>query len=69
MGVDGQLRHFGSIWWLGVVVAFQEALKENTECKGLLVTDLIPEATRFCPSSTHPASNPPQQLWVAVQRC
>lgn len=55
MGVGGRLWHSGSFWWLGVVAAFLEALKHH---EGFLVTDLIPGATRFCPSSAHPIPSP-----------
>ena len=39
--------------------AFLEAIKENTDFEGLLVTELSPGATKFCPASPVPLHCPP----------
>ena len=50
LGVGDIRPEFGD-WGALMGSAFLEAITENTDFEGLLVTDLSPGATKFCPAS------------------
>lgn len=64
-GCNVGVWHSARIWWLGTVgdrVCLLGTVKETTDFEGLLVTDLTPGTTKFCPSSTVPSSALQQRL-------
>lgn len=70
LDVGDILPEFGD-WGALIGSAFLEAIKENTDFEGLLVTDLTSGATKSAvpPPFFALSPIPHQQAWLALQRC